>query len=96
VVKVEPNGHLLFKTALGTETEVPVCVKISGNVCVWIGQFIDGDGTPKVYLPSQGHIKEASWYEELVRKYGECQGIMQDINKVVVPGEPEPDGKPNW
>jgi hypothetical protein len=93
---IEPNGHLLFKTALGTETKIDVHVKVSGPVCIWIGQFIDGDGTPKVYLPSQGHIREASWYEELIRKYGECQGIIQKINKVVVPGEVEPDGKPNW
>jgi hypothetical protein len=90
MAKVEPNGHLLFKTALGTETTVDVHVKISGNVCVWLL-----DAT-KVYLPSQGWIKEEEWYGVYVRQFGECQGIIQKLNKVVVPGEVAPDGKPNW
>jgi hypothetical protein len=90
MVKTKPNGHMLFKTALGTETKVSVHVKISGPVCIWLL-----DGT-KLYLPNMGEIKEQTWYKEYVKEYGECQGIVQDINKVVVPGEVETDRKPNW
>ena len=86
----KPNGHMLFKTALGTETKVNVHVKISGPVCIWLL-----DGT-KLYLPSMTDIKNQDWYKEYTKKHGKCQGVTQDIAKVIVPGKPEPEGKPNW
>lgn len=90
VSEIKPNGHILFKTKLGIETKVNVHVKISGPVCIWLL-----DGT-KLYLPNMKQIKEQTWYKLYKEQYGECLGIVQDIDNIMVPGEAEPDGKPNW
>jgi hypothetical protein len=91
-----PNGYIRFKTALGTETDIDVHVKISGVICIWIGQFIDGDGQPREYLPDQEAMKKMSWWKELVRKYGEYQGIFQRNSKIEIPGEEAKPNKLNW
>lgn len=91
-----PNGYVRFKTSLGTETDIDVHVKISGVMCVWIGQFIGGDGEPKVFLNNFEAMKKMPWWKELVRKYGECQGVFQRNSKIEIPGEEAKPNKLNW
>ncbi len=85
-----PNGYMRFKTALGTETDINVHVKISGPICVWL------DGGSKLYLPNQEQIKKQSWFKEYVKKYGEYQGLFQRDTKIEIPGEAKPENKLNW
>ncbi len=94
---IEPNGYLRFKTALGTETDIDCHVKISGPMCIWIGQYIEGEvRTQKIFIPNQDNIKKYSWFKECVKKYGEYQGVFARISKIVVPGEEDVVKKPAW
>ena len=64
-MKIEPNGHLLFKTALGTETKVYCHVKISGIMKVWYGD------NQEVFVMGFSSLPKLAWFKELVAKHGE-------------------------
>jgi hypothetical protein len=85
-----PNGYLRFKTALGTVTDISVCVKISGNICIWL------PNEQKLYLPSQDKMNKQDWFKSLEKNHGEYQGLFQRDTKIEIPGEPEPANKLQW
>jgi hypothetical protein len=88
-----PNGYIRFKTELGTETDINVHVKISGNMCVW---YSDETGDYRRFVPDFESLKKCDWFKELIKKYGRCQGIFQRVTKIEMPGEPKPNNKLNW
>lgn len=87
---INPNGYMRFKSALGTETDIDVHVKISGPICIWLN-----NGT-KLYLPNQDKMKEQNWFKEFVDKYGEYQGIFQRDTKIEMPDSEEKPNKLQW
>jgi hypothetical protein len=85
-----PNGYMRFKTALGTETDVNVTVKISGPICIFL------PNEQKLFLPSQDKMTKQDWFKSLVKNHGQYQGLFQRNVKIEIPGEAEPENKLNW
>lgn len=90
MANIIPNGYMRFKTSLGTETDVDVCVKISGPICIWL------PNEQKLYLPSQDKMIKQDWFKSLVKNHGEYQGLFQRDTKIEIPGEAQPNNKLNW
>jgi hypothetical protein len=85
-----PNGYLKFKTALGTETEVNVCVKISGPICVFL------PNNQKLFLPNQNKMQKQEWFKSLVQNHGEYQGLFQRDTQIEMPDSEEKPNKLQW
>ncbi len=89
-MEIKPNGYMRFKTTLGTETDVNVHVKISGNICI----FLPND--QKLFLPNQDKMNKQDWFKSLVANHGEYQGVFQRDTKIEIPGEAKPANKLQW
>jgi hypothetical protein len=89
-MEIIPNGYMRFKTALGTETDVNVHVKISGNICI----FLPND--QKLFLPNQDKMAKQDWFKSLVANYGEYQGLFQRDTKIEMPDSEEKPNKLQW
>jgi hypothetical protein len=85
-----PNGYMRFKSSLGNNKDIDVHVKISGPICIWL------EGGTKLYLPSQELIKKQDWFKDLVKKYGEYQGIEQRDTVIEMPDSEEKPNKLQW
>ena len=90
---IKPNGYIRFKTSLGIETDIECHVKVSGVMCVW---YSDDSGKKMIFVPDRETMKCYSWFKDLVKEHGECQGIFQNVNKIIIPGEEEIERKPEW
>ncbi len=87
---INPNGYMRFKTALGTETDIDVCVKISGNICIFL------PNEQKLFLPNQNKMAKQDWFKSLVENHGKYQGIFQRDTTIEISGEAKPENKLNW